>query len=73
VLGSNTRPPAEDPSSDVDAVLESLRGHRRYNAIMALRSLFRFAKRRGLTFALPCWPGSDTGVPPGRTPPTGTS
>jgi hypothetical protein len=53
VLGSNTRPPAEDPSSDVDAVLESLRGHRRYNAIMALRSLFRFAKRRGLTFALP--------------------
>jgi hypothetical protein len=22
---------------------------------------------------MPCWPGSDTGAPPGRTPPTGTS
>ena len=33
--------------------LEPLRGHRRYNAIMALRSLFRFAKRHGLTFADP--------------------
>jgi integrase len=40
-------------SGDVDAVLESLRGHRRYNAITALRSLFRFAKRHGLTFADP--------------------
>ena len=38
---------------DIDTVLEPLRGHRRYNAIMALRSLFRFAKRRGLTFADP--------------------
>jgi integrase len=38
---------------DVDTVLEPLRGHRRYNAITALRSLFRFAKRRGLTFADP--------------------
>ena len=146
----------EITSGDVDTVLEPLRGHRRYNAITALRSLFRFAKRRGLTFAdptrhlsggratgrtvlpmtaeeiqavraggrhsrpapghrtssrarrppqghprthpgrhrpaqqahhhrrspaaasasspaTPCWPGSDTGVPPGRTPPTGTS
>ena len=43
---------------DVDTVLEPLRGHRRYNAIMALRSLFRFAKRRGLTFADP--PGTST-------------
>jgi hypothetical protein len=38
---------------DVDTVLEPLRGHQRYNAITALRSLFRFAKRRGLTFADP--------------------
>ena len=54
VLGSNTRPPAgEITSSDVDTVLEPLRGHRRYNAIMALRSLFRSAKRRGLAFADP--------------------
>lgn len=43
----------EITSSDVDTALEPLRGHRRYNAITALRSLFRFAKRRGLTFADP--------------------
>ncbi len=43
----------EITSGDVDAVLEPLRGHRRYNAITALRSLFRFARRRGLTFADP--------------------
>jgi hypothetical protein len=40
-------------SGDVDTVLEPLRGRRRYNAVMALRSLFRFARRRGLTFADP--------------------
>ena len=40
-------------SSDVDNVLEPLRGHRRYNAITALLSLFRFAKLHGLTFADP--------------------
>jgi hypothetical protein len=43
----------EITSSDADWALEPLRGHRRYNAIAALRSLFRFAKRRGLTFAGP--------------------
>ena len=43
----------EITSGDVDTVLEPLRGHRRYNAITALRSLFRFAKRHGLTFAGP--------------------
>ena len=43
----------EITSGDVDTILEPLRGHRRYNAIMALRSLFRFAKRHGLTFADP--------------------
>jgi hypothetical protein len=43
----------EITSGDIDTVLEPLHGHRRYNAIMALRSLFRFAKRRGLTFADP--------------------
>ena len=145
----------EITSGDIDTVLEPLRGHRRYNAITALRSLFRFTKRHGLTFAdptrhlsggrvagrtvlpmtgeeiraagqaavtaaqrlaialaavhaarpkaireltlddidlpsrritiaghrqpsatspaTPCWPGSDTGAPAGRTPPTGTS
>jgi integrase len=43
----------EITSSDVDAVLEPLRGHQRCNAITALRSLFRFARRHGLTFADP--------------------
>jgi hypothetical protein len=43
----------EITASDVDAVLAPLRGHRRYNAISALRSLFRFAKRRGQVFADP--------------------
>jgi hypothetical protein len=43
----------EITSGDVDAILEPLRGHQRYNAISALRSLFRFAKRHGLTFATP--------------------
>ena len=43
----------EITSGDVDTVLEPLRGHRRYNAITALRSLFRFARRHGLTFADP--------------------
>ena len=43
----------EITSGDVDAILEPLRGHQRYNAITALRSLFRFARRHGLTFADP--------------------
>ena len=45
--------PREITSGDVDTVMGPLRGHGRYNAISALRSLFRFAKRRGLTFADP--------------------
>jgi hypothetical protein len=43
----------EITSGDVDTVLGPLRGHQRYNAITGLRSLFRFAKRHGLTFADP--------------------
>lgn len=43
----------EVTSRDIDTVLEPLRGHRRYNAITALRSLFRFARRRSLIFADP--------------------
>jgi integrase len=43
----------EITSGDVDTVLAPLRGHGRYNAITALRSLFRFAGRHGLTFADP--------------------
>ena len=56
----------EITSGDVDTVLEPLRGHRPYNAITALRSLFRFAKRRGLTFADPTRHLSG-GRGPGRT------
>jgi hypothetical protein len=43
----------EITAGDVDVALEPLRGHQRRNAITALRSLFRFAKRRGLVFANP--------------------
>jgi len=53
VLGATRGHLREITSGDVDTVLEPLRGHQRYNAIVALRSLFRFAKRRGLTFADP--------------------
>ncbi len=43
----------EVTAADVKAALDSLRGERRSNAIVALRSLFRFAKKRGLIFADP--------------------
>jgi hypothetical protein len=36
--------------ADVKAVLDPLRGHQLRNAIAALRSLFRFARKRGLVF-----------------------
>jgi integrase len=39
--------------ADVTAALSPLRGWQRRNAIAALRSLFRFAKQRGLIFANP--------------------
>lgn len=39
--------------ADVTAALSPLRGWQRRNAIAALRSLFRFAKKRGLVFANP--------------------
>jgi integrase len=43
----------EVTAADVVAALDPLRGWPRSNAIAALRSLFRFAKRRGLVFADP--------------------
>lgn len=43
----------EITAADVKAALDPLRGERRSNAAVALRSLFRFAKKRGLTFADP--------------------
>jgi hypothetical protein len=40
----------EVTKTDIYAALDPLRGYRRNNAVCALRSLFRFAKRRGLIF-----------------------
>ncbi len=39
--------------ADLDTALQPLRGHARFNTIAALRSLFRFAKRRHLVFVDP--------------------
>ncbi|CAO5185867.1 hypothetical protein FAIPA1_50142 [Frankia sp. AiPs1] len=43
----------EVTTADVKAALDPLRGERRSNAVVALRSLFRFAKKHGLIFANP--------------------
>lgn len=43
----------EITKTDVYAALEPLRGYQRNNAVHAMRSLFRFAKKRGLTFTNP--------------------
>lgn len=39
--------------ADVAAVLKPLRGHQHNSTVAALRSLFRFAQKRGLVFASP--------------------
>jgi len=39
--------------TDIYTALDDLRGHRRHNAVIALRSLFRFARKQGLVFANP--------------------
>jgi len=44
---------ARSQSNDVTDVLDPLRGWHRRTAIATLRSLFRFAKKRGLAFANP--------------------
>jgi integrase len=43
----------EITAADVTAALEPLRGWQRHNALDALRSLFRFARKRGLIFTDP--------------------
>jgi integrase len=43
----------EITTADITAVLEPLRGHQHRNTVVALRSLFRFAKKHGLIFANP--------------------
>ncbi|MFB7757523.1 hypothetical protein ACFC18_49460, partial [Streptomyces sp. NPDC056121] len=52
-LGDDPWVPGEITVTDVTAALSPLRGWQRRNAIAALRSLFRFAKKRGLIFANP--------------------
>jgi integrase len=58
--------------TDVTAVLKPLRGHRHGNTVAALRSLFRFAKKRGLVFANPTTRLKATGVEPALIPLTDT-
>jgi integrase len=60
----------EVTAGDVDAALEPLRGHQRRNAITALRSLFRFAKKRGLVFANPTLHLATTRIDPSLLPMT---
>jgi hypothetical protein len=43
----------EVTAADIKAVLDPLRGHQLRTATAAVRSLFRFAKKRGLVFANP--------------------
>jgi hypothetical protein len=43
----------EVTKTDIYAALDPLRGYQRNNAVCALRSLFRFTKRRGLIFTNP--------------------
>lgn len=43
----------EVTDNDIYVALDPLRGHRRHNAAVALRSLFRFAKKNGFVFTNP--------------------
>ena len=45
----------EVTADDIRAGLDELRGHPLHTTISAVRSLFRFAKKRGLIFADPAW------------------
>lgn len=57
---------------DIYAALDPLRGYQRNNAICALRSLFRFAKRRGLIFTNPTTGVKTHRVEPALMPMTDT-
>jgi hypothetical protein len=52
-LGNDPAHLREITTADVTTVLQPLRGWQRRNAIAALRSLFRFARKRGLVFTNP--------------------
>jgi integrase len=52
-LNFSTGTPPTTTDADVAEVLDPLRGHRRRNAVTALKSLFAFAKRTRLVFTDP--------------------
>ncbi|MFF5277210.1 hypothetical protein [Streptomyces sp. NPDC000133] len=54
--------------TDVTAALEALRGWSRHNAVAALRSLFRFAKKRRLVFTDPTTRLKSAGIEPALLP-----
>jgi len=58
----------EITATEVTTALEPLRGHQRRTAVSALRSLFRFAKKRGLIFANPTTRLKAERVEPGLIP-----
>jgi site-specific recombinase XerD len=58
--------------ADVAAVLKPLRGHQHRTTVAALRSLFQFAKRRGVVFANPTTRLKATRVEPTLRPLTDT-
>jgi integrase len=60
----------EVTQSDIYAALQPMRGYRRNNTIHALRSLFRFAKRRGIVFTNPTLGLKTPQVEPVMTPMT---
>lgn len=55
---------------DIYAALEPMRGHQRNNTVHALRSLFRFAKKRGLIFTNPTTGVKAPPIDPAMTPMT---
>ena len=56
--------------SDIHAALQPMSGYQRNNTVHALRSLFRFAKRRGLVFTNPVLGVKTPPVDPAMTPMT---
>jgi integrase len=60
----------EVTKSDVYAALDPMRGYQRNNTVQALRSLFRFAKKRGLVFTNPTIGVKAPHIDPAMTPMT---
>lgn len=58
----------EVSAADVTAAVQPLQGHRRRSTVVALRSLFRFAKKRGLVFTNPTTRLKAERVEPGMIP-----